>query len=101
MHLLEVLAALGAAQGVLLLVLIGLRYRYHKNVPLAILIVAVSLRLGTIPSWNAVTLLAHPWLLPLTTPLPFLFGFLVWWYAAELRAFEDARPRRNTSPEVA
>lgn len=91
-HLLEILAALGAVQGILLLLLIGLRFRYHKNLPLAILVVALAARLGTIPSWNPETLLANPWLLPATTPLPFLFGFLIWWYVRELGSVEDATP---------
>ncbi|TVR70349.1 MAG: AraC family transcriptional regulator [Spirochaetaceae bacterium] len=92
MHLLEILAALGAAQGVLLLLLIGLRFRFHKNLPLALLVVALSARLGTIPSWNQDVLLRFPWLLPAATPLPFLFGFLIWWYVRELRSTDDATP---------
>lgn len=93
MHLLEFLAALGAVQGALLLLLVLFRYRHHKNVPLALLVLAFSLRLGTIPSWNEAALLAYPWLLPVTTPLPFLFGPLLWWYVRELSRDEDAQPR--------
>lgn len=89
MHLLEILATVGVLQGLLLLLLIGVRYRYYKNLPLALLVIALSLRLGTIPSWSTQSLLAHPWLFPVTTPLPFLFGFLVWWYTRELR--QDTR----------
>jgi AraC-like DNA-binding protein len=48
------------------------------------LLIAFSLRLGTIPTWNPEALSAHPWLFPLTTPLPFLFGPLLFWYAREL-----------------
>lgn len=84
MPVLVVLAALGAAQGGLLLVLIALRYRHHKNVPLALLLLVFSLRLATIPTWNPDILLAHPWILPATTPLPFLFGPLLWWYTREI-----------------
>ncbi len=84
MPVIVVLAALGAAQGGLLLVLIALRYRHHKNVPLALLLVAFSLRLATIPTWNPSILLAYPWILPATTPLPFLFGPLLWWYTREI-----------------
>ncbi|NBB90032.1 MAG: helix-turn-helix domain-containing protein [Spirochaetes bacterium] len=93
MHLLELLAALGAAQGFLLLVLIILRYRHHKSLPLALLLLAFSLRLGTIPSWNPQALIAHPWLFPATTPLPFLFGPLLWWAVRELARDTEARPR--------
>jgi AraC-like DNA-binding protein len=75
---------LGATQGVLLLLLISFRYRHHENLPLALFILALSLRLGTIPSWSQATLLAHPWLLPLTGSLPFLFGPLMWWAVREL-----------------
>ncbi len=94
MHFVELLAALGAVQGVLLLVLISLRFRHHKNVPFALLLLVYSLRLGTIPSWNPLALLAHPWLLPATAPLPFLFGPLLWWYVRELTTEGNATPRR-------
>ncbi len=93
MHLLELLAALGAAQGILLLLLIALRFRHHKNLPLGILVLVFSLRLGTIPSWNPAILASYPWLYPATAPLPFLFGPLLWWYARELVNENDATPR--------
>ena len=93
MHLLELFAALGAAQGFLLLVLIILRYRHHTSLPLALLLLAFSLRLGTIPSWHPQALIAHPWLFPVTTPLPFLFGPLLWWSVRELARDTEARPR--------
>lgn len=80
MSFLEFLAGLGAAQGFLLLVLIGLRFRHHENLPLALLVLVFSLRLGTIPFWSAGALLKAPWLWPATTPLPFLFGPLLWWF---------------------
>jgi hypothetical protein len=83
-HLLELFTALGAAQGFLLLLLIILRYRHPKSTPLALLLLVFSLRLGTIPSWTPHTLIAHPWLFPATTPLPFLFGPLLWWSVREL-----------------
>ncbi|MGM0675095.1 MAG: helix-turn-helix domain-containing protein [Spirochaetota bacterium] len=83
-HLLELFAALGAAQGFLLLLLIILRYRHPKTTPLALLLLVFSLRLGTVPSWNPGSLIAHPWLFPATTPLPFLFGPLLWWSVREL-----------------
>ena len=84
MHLLELVAMLGAAQGVLLLLLIGFRYRHRKNIPFALLLVAFAVRLGTIPSWRPEVLLQHPWILTIVGPLPLLFGFLVWWYVREL-----------------
>ncbi|MFW6250029.1 MAG: helix-turn-helix transcriptional regulator [Alkalispirochaetaceae bacterium] len=92
MHLLELLAALGAAQGILLLLLIAFRFRHHKNLPLGILVLVFSLRLGTIPSWNPAILAAYPWLYPVTAPLPFLFGPLLWWQARELANENDATP---------
>jgi AraC-like DNA-binding protein len=89
---LELLATLGAAQGALILLLILFRFRHHKNSALALLILVFSLRLGTIPSWNASILTANPWLWPATTPLPFLFGPLLWWYARELSRDTPAAP---------
>lgn len=91
---LELLASLGAVQGGLLLVLVALRFRGKKNVPLAVLILVFSLRLGTIPSWNPATLLHYPWVYPLTAPLPFLFGPLLWLYARALVRDHGALPRR-------
>jgi AraC-like DNA-binding protein len=93
MHLLEILALLGTAQGVLLLLLIGLRFHHRKCLPLALLLLAYSLRLGTIPSWQPDVLAAHSWLMPVTTPLPLLFGPLLWWYVRELAHEEHAVPR--------
>ncbi len=91
MLLLAYLAALGAVQGLLLCALIVGRFRTPANLPLALLLFAFSLRLGTIPTWNAGALLEYPWLLPATTPLPFLFGPLLWWYTREL--VRRSRPR--------
>jgi AraC-like DNA-binding protein len=93
MHVLQLLAMLGAAQGALLLFMIVFRFRHGKNLPLALLLLVFSLRLGTIPSWNVTTLTDHPWLWPATTPLPFLFGPLLWWHARELRREAPAAPR--------
>ena len=70
-------------QGLLLCTLIAGRFRTASNVPLALLLLAFSARLGTIPTWDFATLLEHPWLLPATTTLPFLFGPLLWWYTRE------------------
>jgi AraC-like DNA-binding protein len=91
-HLLELLATLGAVQGILLLLLILLRFRHPKNLPLALLVLVFSVRLGTIPSWNPEILLTSPWLYPATAPLPFLFGPFLWWYARELAEEADAVP---------
>ncbi|WP_319562531.1 AraC family transcriptional regulator [Marispirochaeta sp.] len=93
MSFLEFLAGLGAAQGILLLVLIGLRFRHHENLPLALLVLVFSLRLGTIPFWNAEALLRAPWLWPATTPLPFLFGPLLWWFIRNIAADNEKGPR--------
>ncbi|MFP4485294.1 MAG: helix-turn-helix transcriptional regulator [Spirochaetaceae bacterium] len=84
MRLLGFVAALGAIQGLLLCALIFFRHRSRTHLPLALLLFAFSLRLGTIPSWSPAVLLQSPWLLPATTPLPFLFGPLLWWYMYEL-----------------
>lgn len=97
MTLLQFVATLGAAQGILLLVLIVLRYRRVQNVPLAVLLLVFSLRMGTIPAWNPETMVALRWLLPLTTPLPFLFGPLLWWFSHEIS--DDSGVR--TSPWIA
>lgn len=91
MPLVTLLAALGAVQGLLLCVLIVVRFRTAANLPLALLLFAFSLRVGTIPTWNAAAILEHSWLLPVTTTLPFLFGPLLWWYTREVA--EGSRPR--------
>jgi AraC-like DNA-binding protein len=89
----EFVAALGTVQGALLLLLILFRYRNTKNLPLVLLLLTFSLRLGTTPSWNPETLLAHQWFLPLTGGVPLLFGPLVWWYVRELKCDSPAAPR--------
>jgi len=80
---LELVAMLGVAQSLVLLLLIVLRYRHKKNLPFALIVLTLAVRLGSIPAWNAATLLAHPWMLALVNPLPFLAGPLLWWYARE------------------
>lgn len=92
MPFLGLLATLGAAQGALILLLIVWRFRHYKNVALALLVLVFSLRLGTIPSWSVSNLMAHSWLWAATTPLPFLFGPLLWWYARELSQDAPATP---------
>lgn len=91
-HYIELVAGLGAVQGVLLLALVLFRFRNHKNVPLALLLLVFSLRLGTITSWNPQTLIAAPWLFPATSTLPFLFAPLLWWYIRELESTGAATP---------
>lgn len=81
MHVLTYTASFGALQGILLLVFITLRQRHPGNLPLALFLMVFSLRLATIPTWNYSILASHPWLYPATSPLPFLFGPLLWWYA--------------------
>ncbi|MDA3951999.1 MAG: AraC family transcriptional regulator [Spirochaeta sp.] len=92
MPMLEILAGLGAIQGILLFFLVGLRYRRKENLPLALFLLVYSLRLGTIPIWNVTTMMGNPWLLPLTTPLPFLFSPLLWWYAHTLANDSGVHP---------
>lgn len=83
MQVLELVAMLGVAQSLVLLLLIVLRYRHKKNLPFALIVLTLAVRLGSIPAWNVATLLAHPWMLALVNPLPFLAGPLLWWYARE------------------
>ena len=52
--------------------------------PLAFLLIVFSIRLATIPCWDPDVLLKFPWIYPITAPLPFLFGPLVWMYVKEL-----------------
>lgn len=93
MRLLELLAMLGAVQGVLLLFLVVARFRHRRNIPFALLLLIFSIRLGTIPSWHPEALLSGRWLLALVGPLPLLLGPLVWWYVRELSRGVDAMPR--------
>ncbi|MFN2310494.1 MAG: helix-turn-helix domain-containing protein [Spirochaetia bacterium] len=93
MHLLTLVAMLGAAQGLLLLILVAVRFHSRNNLPFALLLLGFSLRLGTIPAWNPAALLSHPWILTLVGPLPLLFAPLVWWYVREL-VHENETPRR-------
>ncbi|TVQ28347.1 MAG: helix-turn-helix domain-containing protein [Spirochaetaceae bacterium] len=90
---LELLAMLGAMQGLLLLVLIAVRFRSRRNLPLALLLLTFSIRLGTIPYWTPDGLLGAPWILTIVGALPLLFGPLVWWYVRELIR-EDLRAPR-------
>ncbi|MFZ5368368.1 MAG: helix-turn-helix domain-containing protein [Spirochaetota bacterium] len=77
--ILVLLALLGAVQGFLLSLLILFRFRHKKNMPLAFLILAFSLRVGSIPTWNLDCMLNFPWVWPITSTLPFLFGPLLYW----------------------
>ncbi|MEJ5188355.1 MAG: helix-turn-helix domain-containing protein [Breznakiellaceae bacterium] len=79
MILITALAFAGAFQGVLILLLILTKYRHPKNFALALLVLFFSLRLGTIPTWNASIMAEHRWLWPVLTTLPFLFGPLLLW----------------------
>ena len=84
MYVLTFITTIGALQGVIILLSILARFRHRKNLPLAILLIVFSVRLGTIPTWNPDILISYPWVYPLTAPLPFLFGPLLWWYIREL-----------------
>lgn len=94
MLVLTVVAALGGVQGILLLFLIGFRYRCERNLPLALFLLLFSIRLGTAPTWTPQLLLSAPWILSIVGPLPLLFGPLVWWYVRALTHGDDQRPRR-------
>ncbi|MFW5695282.1 MAG: helix-turn-helix domain-containing protein [Alkalispirochaeta sp.] len=94
MSVLSVVAALGAVQGTLLLILIAARYRCRKNVPFALFLLAFSVRLGTVPAWRPEVVAGAPWVLFAAGPLPLLFGPLIWWYVRAL-AHEFERPPRR------
>ena len=93
MHLLELVAALGAVQGLLLLVLVAVRFRSRINVPFALFLLTFSVRLGTIPSWTPEALLSARWLLPVAGAVPLLFGPLILWYVRELVRNQQRFPR--------
>lgn len=93
MYVLTVITSIGALQGVIILLSIIFRFRHRKNLPLALLLIVFSVRLATIPTWNPDILTAHPWVYPLTAPLPFLFGPLLWWYIRELVSDDLNTPR--------
>jgi AraC-like DNA-binding protein len=84
MYILTFVTSIGAFQGIIILLSILFRFRHRKNMPLALLLIVFSARLATIPTWNPDILTSHPWVYPLTAPLPFLFGPLLWWYIREL-----------------
>ncbi len=84
MQALILIASLGAIQGFIILLSILFRFRHGKIMPLALLLIVFSVRLATIPTWNLDILLKLPWIYPMTAPLPFLFGPLLWWYIREL-----------------
>lgn len=84
MYLLSFVSTIGALQGGIILASILFKFRHQKNTPLALLLIVFSVRLVTIPTWNPEVLISRPWLIPLTTPLPFLFGPFLWWYIREL-----------------
>lgn len=94
MHLVELAAALGAAQGVLILILVVLRFRRHTSIPFALLLITFSLRLAAIPSWRPSVLLRYPWIFPLAGAVPLLFGPLVWWSVRSILRPEAPRPPR-------
>lgn len=79
MMLTTALAFAGALQGLLILLLIATKYRHPRNLALALLVLFFSLRLGTIPTWNALIMTEYRWLWPALTTLPFLFGPLLLW----------------------
>ncbi|HKK48239.1 MAG TPA: hypothetical protein VJ932_04040, partial [Alkalispirochaeta sp.] len=94
MSVLSIVAALGAIQGTLLLILIAARYRCRKNVPFALFLLAFSVRLGTVPAWTPEVVAGAPWVLFGAGPLPLLFGPLIWWYVRALAHDFERPPRR-------
>ncbi|TVQ96977.1 MAG: AraC family transcriptional regulator [Spirochaetaceae bacterium] len=100
MHLVELAAALGAAQGVLLLILVILRFRRGTSIPFALLLITFSLRLAAIPSWRPSVLLRYPWLFPLAGAIPLLFGPLVWWSIRTILRPEAPRPPRLAAHSI-
>ncbi len=77
----------------LLLVLIGARFRCRLNVPFALFLLAFSLRLGSVPFWSPRGVALIPELLTLIGPVPLLFGPLVWWYVRNLVGSGHGIPR--------
>ncbi|MCX7655123.1 MAG: helix-turn-helix transcriptional regulator [Treponemataceae bacterium] len=88
MVFLTALAIAGAMQGILILILIIGKYRHPKNLFLALLILVFSIRLGTIPLWDASIMATHRWLWPTVTTLPFLFGPLLLLTIQSLSSYE-------------
>ena len=84
MNILTTVASLGAVQGTIICLSIAMKFKHRKNMPLALLLIVFSLRLATIPTWHPDVLLRHSFIYPLTAPLPFLFGPLLWWYIREI-----------------
>ncbi|GAB6089977.1 helix-turn-helix transcriptional regulator [Spirochaeta dissipatitropha] len=80
MHVLVIIAALGAAQAAILLFLIAIRYHSRRNLPLGLFVLTFAVRVGTIPSWTPELIDAAPWVFPIAGSIPLLFGPLVWWY---------------------
>ena len=74
MSVLELIAMLGVAQSAVLLLLILTRYRNRRNLPLVFILFTLAVRLGSIPLWNYETLLVHPWMMVIFSPIPFLGG---------------------------
>ncbi len=93
MYALTIITSMGAVQGIVILLLILFRFRHRKNMPLALLLIVFSLRLATIPTWSPGILLSYPWVYPLTAPLPFLFGPLLWFSIRELVSDTSNYPR--------
>ncbi len=91
--MLSLVAMLGAVQGLLLLILIGAKFRCRLNMPFALLLLLFSIRLSTIPFWTARGVADMPWVLTLIGPLPLLFGPLGWWYVRNLVNYRDDVPR--------
>ena len=82
-HFLEIIAALGAVQAVLLIILISVRF-HSRNLPLALLVLIFAVRVGTIPSWNPATMDSAAWIFPVAGSVPLLFGPVIWWYVRVL-----------------
>ncbi len=96
MHALTFISSIGAIQGAVILLSILFRFRHRKNLPLALLLIVFSLRLGTIPTWTPGILLSYPWIYPLTAPLPFLFGPLLWFSIRQFVSDTPDFPRHIT-----
>ncbi len=91
---LRIIAAAGTLQGAAVLLSVLFRLKHGKNLSLALLITALSLRLALIPVWNIPMLRDHSWLWPLALPLPLLFAPLT---LLHMRALSGPVPKPVTA----
>lgn len=92
MFWLSIVAGAGSLQGIAVLLSILFRLNHGKNLSLALLITALSVRLAVIPLWNAQSLLSRPWLWTLGLPTSLLFAPLIWWHLKDMGGRIPGKP---------